>query len=1245
LAGDKKDRILTKQRLMLSAAMAAILAMPAAFTAARADTDITNDNKTAQNTATAGNITIEPGGQIDIKASVAAVTIDSNNSLVNLGSISNANTSNATGILINTAAGNLVAAQGVYNVGGLSLTGDGTAKAALGVFGGNTYFGPISFSEVTGTSLVNGTATTSTAQSSAIIVQGDQSYIFYLAQGTTIDGNVGFGGSSTLVTNKNSTAVGATAMELDGNLQGNLVFDNTSNLTNIARQARGVVILGPISACVNNPGLGYTCAAASTAVVGGTTLGNVGAFVNGGGISVFGTNNPSTKAKDVNPESGSAVVIANSIAGGFLNNGPATANSNIVTAAITGNGATVGGIAYPTVLIDPSQSITATNATIRGPVILGAVPLSIDSVDGASTTNPGYGFINRGVIRAAPESQDISTTALIINGSSPINNTVIQGGLLNTGTITAGASTSVNTNSYTSVNTVTIGSYVTIPRIVVSGETTSAATFTAGAISAQVSGLGGGSATALGILSNSSVPEIDVLQHGSISASVSTSTLAPTADFASAKTPFSQTSIAIVDASGTVKTINNAGNIVARVTQLNPGAGAVVSYNTRAIDLLSGTNGLATINNSGAIQGDIYFNAGGGGNILNVGNTGAGTGDGTGNANAAITRAQGTAVTNTPFIYATVSGLVLSSSAGYAPTTDPDLLSFGSGVNNVLHVGGFGYVNSVISSAPGGLDIQVDNNGQLYIANTQVSGSVNARNLNIGGGILGLTISQNSSSTTPVVLASGNATLSATSQIGLQFGSFVSSGTTAASTKAPTKQVITLISATGGVSDLGLATQNTNLSQAIPFLFESPNEAGSSVSTPLTATATSLTLTLLPRSTGAKNADGTAGLNLSGAALKLFPNTAAALANDPELGTQVASSLTVYNNANGISSGINIAASQAKAQQIFSEFAPDVSGGARQVAILITDQATGPVAARQRLLRSYGDGTGEMTLWGEEFAGMINNKGRFDGEGDLTTFKDHGFGFSLGMDAGSSRSGWYGGALTFYSSDVIETLPRQSKTNLQWYMLTGYTDWHGKHVFFDTKLDVGYGNLDGQRSMIIGTVDRVAEGKRASLLGALGGTTGLFLNYGGIDFTPHVSLDALTMREEGYTESGGGDGLNLQVAPYYASSLRTALGVDAKKNFVLFGANIAPEVRLGYRYDFVNSPVKLKAAFASTGGINAPNNSFTFVGPDPDTSNIVGGFSLGTGTDAWNLGINYDWIRGNNASTTQIGTITLLGRI
>ena len=116
-------------------------------------------------------------------------------------------------------------------------------------------------------------------------------------------------------------------MELDGNLQGNLVFDNTATFTNVGNQARGVALLGPITPCVTTPAWATPARASSTAVAGGTTLGNVGTFVNGGAITVVGTTHAQHQTKVGNPEGGSALVIGNSIAGGFLNNGPATANS------------------------------------------------------------------------------------------------------------------------------------------------------------------------------------------------------------------------------------------------------------------------------------------------------------------------------------------------------------------------------------------------------------------------------------------------------------------------------------------------------------------------------------------------------------------------------------------------------------------------------------------------------------------------------------------------------------------------------------------------------------------------------------------------------------------------------------------------------------------------------------------------------------------------------------------------------
>jgi hypothetical protein len=286
-----------------------------------------------------------------------------------------------------------------------------------------------------------------------------------------------------------------------------------------------------------------------------------------------------------------------------------------------------------------------------------------------------------------------------------------------------------------------------------------------------------------------------------------------------------------------------------------------------------------------------------------------------------------------------------------------------------------------------------------------------------------------------------------------------------------------------------------------------------------------------------------------------------------------------------------------------------------------------------------------MTIWGEEFTGQINNKGSVAGDGTLTSYKDHGFGFTLGLDNGSPRNGWYGGAFTFYSGDVSQQLPRSTITDTQWYMLTGYTNWKGKHVFLDTQLSAAYGSFTENRTITVGNVSRDATSKRPGAMVALGANTGVMLKYAGIEVDPHVSLDGLTMREEGYGEANGGSGFNLDVAPYFASSLRSAIGADVKGTINIWDIDLTPEARLGYRYDLLQQAVKIKAAFDSTGGLGSAGNTMTFIGPDPDKGNTILGLSLGAGTDSWHLGVNYDWIHGDNGSVTQVGIISVLGRI
>ena len=1240
-----------KHRLMLSAAAAALLTAALAVATARADTEISNATSTALTTSASGNIVIDATGSVGITtAGTAAITVNSANSLTNTGTISNAGTDTGIGVLIDTSGGNILSTGGFSSTGSIDVGGNGTAKRGIVIQGGNTFYGPITLTSLIATSTLTGTSTT--AQSSAVIVQGDGSAAFLIAQGTQVTSNILLGGGG-IVQNAsvNSTQSNSIVVDLDGTVNGNVYLQG--GISAVGPGMIGVQTLGGIHACASDTAApsGFTCPSSSS-----------GALINTGTISLIGSATYNSRGN--NPEAGSAVVIGGNIDGGFINAGPGTSN-NVSVAQISSAGLTLSGVSNPTVLIDPTRSITGTLTSPRGPVIMGPVTADIDSID------PGYSFINRGLIRAQPTDPELGTAAIVIQGASStyftclssqagtcrsdqiavtenvtgtVNGATVTnavnvnnvGGLLNTGTIVAQAVTNSQTVTSAGITTATalyVGPYAIIPRLDVKAEAISGSSNTAATITAQISGIGQGSAFGVIVAKNATLPAINIGQGGTISAVVTTNTIAPTKAIATSSSPFSLVSEAILDQSGTLKTINNAGVIQASNTILLPDTGAVTSSITDAIDLSAGTTGGITINNSGRILGNVLLGAAGNGNTLNVGNVGAG-----GTANPA------TGLVNTPSNYAVVAESITSITSGQAPFTTPDVIDFGSGNGHTLHVGGFGYVNAVINSGAGSLAVQVDSNAQLYISNT--TSTVQASTFNVAAnGTLGLAISQaNLNSLNPVVQAN-SADLSG-ALLGLQFGTYVSSGFTTASTVTPSAQTITLVRAPV-ITDTTLAAQNAQLGQNTPFLFETPTESGL---TPLSVSNDPsgqqvLQLHLLPRSTGAKNADGSPGLNLSAEAKGQFPLTAAALATDDELGAAVATSLTVYNTPGLPGSGINVTASQQQAQRVFSQFAPDVSGGTREIAIMLTDQASGPVAARQRLLRSYSNVAGDMTLWGQEFTGQINNKGRVSADGTLTSFKDHGFGFVLGVDGGSPRNGWYGGAFTFYTGDVSQELPRATRTNTEWYMLTGYTDWRGKHVFLDTQLSAAYGDFRETRSLEVGGLTRNATSRRPGAMLALGANTGAILKYSGFEIDPHISLDGMTMREEGYQEANGGPGFGLDVAPYFASSVRTAVGADIKTNITIWNFELTPEARLGYRYDLLQDAVKIKAAFESTGGRYTAGNTMTFIGPDPDKGNAIAGLSLGAHTDTWQLGVNYDWIRGNNGSTTQVGIITVLGRI
>jgi hypothetical protein len=643
---------------------------------------------------------------------------------------------------------------------------------------------------------------------------------------------------------------------------------------------------------------------------------------------------------------------------------------------------------------------------------------------------------------------------------------------------------------------------------------------------------------------------------------------------------------AIYDQSGTLSTITNSGTISAIATTLKNNSQVEV-----AADLNLNTTGV-TFTNTGTVNGAILF--------------------GTGN--------------DTLDVYGSAQ----------VPALVNGNISFGgcNSGDDVLTIGQFASVTGAITEKLGcHVDVSVAQGGTLNLQNTSANLGSNVIGLYAGsfdmaaGSNLGLVVSQPFNlALNPqagALIQSLNANIGNDSNFGISFGSYIGNFEPGKGVFGSPTATFDLLSAPKGalaVSGSELQTIETDFTTTIPFLFTGNlctwNINGRSTCKGGNPGDSELVLNLTPKSPQE--------LGLTGYALKMFPYANEALAYDDQLG---AAMLNDIQNAQ-------------QAQSAYNSFAPDASGATRALAISLTDEATNVVAARQRALREYANQEGDLTLWTQQFVERLNQDNTVDGTG----YTDSGFGFTLGADEGDSADGRYGGAFTFFSGGMSAKAPLLQKTNSEWYMATGYTDWHGQVFFLDTQATVGYAHLTGARIIDLTGFKRTANSSRPAEYLAGGATAGLQYDVYGAAVMPEISLDGLAMRQEGYTETGaqgpGGDGFDLRVQPDYAASLRAFAGVDARDDINFGDFLLQPEGRAGYRYDFANGQEDVKANFADV----QPLTQFEISGPKPARGNALAGAGLGVATGAWSIGLSVDYLYANSGNTSEEGTLTLLGR-
>lgn len=1139
---------------------------------------------------------------------------------------------NFTGEFINsTGTMNLLGAgtgkNGILIAGGAFPTTGAPTNAGTGVYA-NTGLGV--FTGATNVAPATGTTAIDLQQGSLLEVQGTNSIGINLV-GPAIT-------PTQTVTGTQNVPSGGGSLIGDIDVAGNILMTpTTAGSTTTGEQNIGIFIGGFLPSTTNptNPAFATTSAAGcACAMVGninifpGGTVSSVGqnaqgvviqgairgSIINAGAIETSGTTTASTALNAADPEGGWALAISNNVSGGVFNSGPTvgTPTASSGTISMVGSQAAV--------TISPSANDEA--LPVAFPVTIGGF------TDSAGNT---YSLLNRGLIESAAEDANVANTAILMQGTAAAPVTLTNG-LFNSGSIKSQGTTNVDESTSTpiAIAAIHIENFVTLnpgSALVAGTPTPTFAIFNTnetngGVIAASISGQQTGLATAIQIDAPGSggaaanVPSL--FNSGQIEAFATTTDL----------TISNLAARAIEDGSGTLSNIVNNGLISASATILNNNTQSAI-----AIDVSNNVTSGVTITNQAAttsaeIVGDIEFGTKPSiltDNGISSSATASVTGNIVFNNQDATTNDQINIGTN-----AALTGEVQETHNGSVDIT-------------ILNTGQFNFLTSLPSNVNSTVQAPVSANTPL---------SVGILTVNTGGN-LNLSLSQGNNvnafvGTNVTVINAENVTLGGNnvkSTLTLGFGSFV--GNPAAGT-GPSQFVLISTPSTGSFT---IASQEMTLLEntfdsannpgggstpgGIPFLFTSnictfnvaivagPSQACTGTE-PYDATNKELVLTLTPKTASQ--------LGLTGFAKQMFGFANQALVNDNTLG---AAMVTDINNVQ-------------QAQAAYASFAPDVSGATRATAISLTDSASDVVAARQRELRMYAGQEGETTLWGQQFVQRLSQ----GNTGGLTGYNDSGFGFVVGADEGDPIDGRYGLAFTFFTGGMSQKEPTRAKTSSEYYLLTGYTDWRGKGLFVDTQATVGYGNLKGRRFIDLTdtttdvTVSREAQGNRPTEMLAGSVTAGGVLTAGGTVLMPQVDIDGLTSREEAYTESGGGQGFNLRVQPYYADSLRAFLGTDIRQDINFGDFFMQPDIRVGYRYDFLKGAEKLKVNFDSVGAANGqPLTQFSVEGPDPGRGNLVLGGGIATTTGAWSIGLSYDYLKSNHGPSEQSGVLTLVGKI
>jgi outer membrane autotransporter protein len=262
---------------------------------------------------------------------------------------------------------------------------------------------------------------------------------------------------------------------------------------------------------------------------------------------------------------------------------------------------------------------------------------------------------------------------------------------------------------------------------------------------------------------------------------------------------------------------------------------------------------------------------------------------------------------------------------------------------------------------------------------------------------------------------------------------------------------------------------------------------------------------------------------------------------------------------------------------------------------------------------STGDEISPSGSWAQGFGSYLH-QGAVETTGGYTA---NVWGVSFGFDTllfQNIIAGFSGG----FARNYVTTNDAVTRTDANSYQGSIYGGLARDAWYCDAVLSFAYNRYDASRHIVFSGIDRTAKSNYNGYQYSGYVEGGYTVKRGGFVLTPLMSLQAMRLDLENYTETEAGS-LNLKMNRQSYNLFQTGLGAKAAYPLLINQMRIIPELHAKWLYDFAGDPQQSVSTFTGGGA------SFSTRGIDPaKSSGSIGARLMIMTSPDWSVALNYE---------------------